>query len=64
MEKHTAADRLLRLPQVLEVFPVGKSSWYAGIKAGRYPVGLKLGPHTTAWRMSDITRLIESASAK
>jgi predicted DNA-binding transcriptional regulator AlpA len=31
-----AAETLLRLPQVLERFPVSRSEWYAGIKEGRY----------------------------
>ena len=43
-----------RLPQVLGIIPVSRASWWAGIKAGRYPAGVKLGPRTTAWRWSDI----------
>jgi predicted DNA-binding transcriptional regulator AlpA len=48
----------LRLPQVLELIPVSKSTWWAGVKAGRYPAGVKLSSRTTAWRASDIRRLI------
>lgn len=51
---------LYRLKQVLERIPVSKSSWFAGIKAGRYPHGLNLGPRTTVWRSEDIDRLINS----
>jgi len=49
----------LRLPQVLQVIPVGKSTWWAGIKNGRFPKGVKLGPRTTAWRCEDIHALVE-----
>jgi prophage regulatory protein len=46
-----------RLPVVLEKIPVSRSAWWAGIKAGRYPEGVKIGPRTTAWRQSDIENL-------
>ncbi|MBL8419827.1 MAG: AlpA family phage regulatory protein [Dechloromonas sp.] len=52
---------LLRLPQVLAVFPVSRSGWWAGVKSGKYPPAVKLGPRTTAWRASDIRALIEAA---
>jgi prophage regulatory protein len=46
-------------PPVPAIIPVSKSSWYAGIAEGRYPKGVKLGPHTTAWKVEDIRALIE-----
>lgn len=49
---------LLRLPQVLALFPVGKSTWWAGIRAGRYPKPKKLGPRISAWRVEDIRSLL------
>lgn len=54
-------DGFVRLPQVLAVIPVSKSTWWAGCKSGRYPQSVKLGPRTTAWRVSDIRKLIQSA---
>jgi prophage regulatory protein len=39
--------------------PVGKSTWWQGIKDGRFPKPVKLGPKTTAWRVEDIRALIE-----
>jgi len=57
-------DALLRLPQVLTLVPVSRASWYAGVKEGRYPQQVRLGPRTVAWRHSDITRLIESLDQK
>ena len=39
--------------------PVSKSTWWAGIKTGRYPKPVKLGERITAWRVEDIRALIE-----
>lgn len=41
------------------IVPISRSSWWAGVKDGRYPQPVKLGPRTTAWRISDIRKLIE-----
>ncbi len=43
--------------------PVSKSTWWAGIKDGRFPKPVKLGPRTTAWRVEDIRRLIEKGAS-
>jgi predicted DNA-binding transcriptional regulator AlpA len=51
-----------RLPQVLEIYPVSKSDWWAGCKQGRYPAPIKLSARTTAWRKSDIFALVEKMS--
>ena len=53
-------EGFMRLPAVLSVFPVSKSTWWAGISAGRFPRGVKLGPRITAWKVEDIRRLIEA----
>jgi predicted DNA-binding transcriptional regulator AlpA len=39
--------------------PVSKSTWWAGIKDGRFPKPIKLGPRITAWRVEDIRTLID-----
>jgi predicted DNA-binding transcriptional regulator AlpA len=39
--------------------PVSKSTWWAGVRTGRYPKPVKLGPRITAWRVEDIRDLIE-----
>lgn len=56
-------EKLLRLPQVLEIVPVCKSSWWAGIKAGKYPRGKKLGAKTTVWLESEIIALVERVTS-
>jgi predicted DNA-binding transcriptional regulator AlpA len=51
----------VRLPSILAPngpIPVSKSSWWQGIKDGRYPKPVKLGPRITAWRVEDIRALI------
>jgi len=48
----------LRLPQVLAFVPVGKSTFWAGVKSGRYPKPVKLGPKNTAWKAEDIRQLV------
>lgn len=54
----------VRLPTVLEHFPIGRSTWWAGVKSGKYPQPVKLGPQTTAWRAEEIRQLIaDHASA-
>ncbi len=50
----------VRLPQILGHFPVSKSTWWNGVKDGRFPKPVKLTERTTAWRVSDIHALIES----
>lgn len=50
----------VRLPQILQVFPVSRSSWWAGVKDGRFPQPVKLSQRVTAWRVEDIKALIES----
>lgn len=57
-------DILLRLPQVLQIVPIPKSSWWRGVKEGRFPQGIKLGPRTTAWKASEIDALIDRLTAE
>lgn len=39
--------------------PVSKSTWWAGVKSGRFPKPVRLGPRITAWRVEDIRALID-----
>ncbi len=43
--------------------PVSKSTWWQGVKDGRFPRSVKLGKRVTVWRVEDIRRLIETGSA-
>ena len=70
MLQHTLPDSgYLRIKQILgnpnanppvpALIPVSASTWWSGIKDGRYPRPVKLSPNTTAWRVSDIRELIQ-----
>lgn len=54
-------EKLLRLKAILAPegpVPVSKSTWWAGVKDGRFPKPIKLGPRITVWRAEDIRRLL------
>ena len=40
--------------------PVSRSTWWQGVKDGRFPKPLKLGARVTVWRVDDIRDLIEN----
>jgi predicted DNA-binding transcriptional regulator AlpA len=52
----------LRLSQVLEVIPLGKTTWWEGVRSGRFPKPVKLSERCTAWRAEDIRELIDRLS--
>ncbi|WP_420105057.1 helix-turn-helix transcriptional regulator [Herbaspirillum huttiense] len=59
---------LLRLPQIIgdpnarppipALIPVSKATWNRGVKDGRFPAAVKLGPRAVAWRIEDIRALM------
>lgn len=54
---------LVRLAEILAPagpIPVSRSAWWLGVKSGRYPQPVKLGPRITAWRAEDIHQLINN----
>lgn len=61
--------RLLRINQILgnpkanppipPLIPVSKSTWWAGVAAGRYPQAVRIGRRCTAWKASEIFAFIE-----
>lgn len=56
---------LVRLAQILAPngpIPVSKSTWLKGVKDGRFPKPVKLGPRTTAWIVENIRALFEGTS--
>lgn len=46
------------VPPIPAIIPVSKSTWWLGVKIGRYPQPVKLGPRITAWRVEEIRALI------
>lgn len=51
-------DGFIRLKDVLQLIPVCKSSWWRGVKEGRYPQQVKIGHRAVAWRRSSIVALV------
>ena len=49
-------------PPIPPIIPVKKSCWWDGVKSGRFPKPVKLGARVTAWRASDIRKLIEESA--
>jgi prophage regulatory protein len=64
----------LRLPQIIgdlkanppvpPLIPVSKSTWWEGVRTGRYPKSVKLGPRITAWKVDDIRALIDDLKSE
>jgi prophage regulatory protein len=52
----------VRLNQVLAVIPVCKSSWWNGVKSGRFPKPVKISARCVAWKVEDIHALIKLLS--
>lgn len=50
----------LRLPAILELIPIGKSTLWLWVKQGKFPKPFKLGQRTTAWRVEDVNLFISS----
>jgi prophage regulatory protein len=62
-QSHLPATGFVRLAAILGPhgpIPVSKSSWWAGVKSGRFPRPLKLGPRITVWRVEEIRALIDT----
>lgn len=60
--EHASSPQFLRVYEIVAphgCLPISRSQWWAGVAAGRYPQPVKFGPRITAWRASDIARLIE-----
>ncbi len=61
---HLPRTGFVRLPQVLAPLgpiPVSKSTWWEGVRTGRFPAPVKIGG-VTAWRVEDIHALIARIS--
>jgi prophage regulatory protein len=55
-------EGFVRLSQFLgarHAIPIGRSTWWQGVKTGRFPKPVRLGRRITVWRVTDIRDLIE-----
>jgi predicted DNA-binding transcriptional regulator AlpA len=58
-------DGFVRLREIIGpngLIPVSRSAWYAGIQAGIYPKGVRIGRKAVAWRRADIDDLMKRMS--
>ncbi len=61
MPNTSQTKRLLRVQEIIAPYgpiPIGKSTWWEGVKSGRFPQPIKLGPRITVWREEDIEALL------
>ncbi len=60
----------VRLSQILgdkakgipPIIPISRSTWWAGIKTGRFPRPVKFSKGITCWRVEDIRALIANSA--
>jgi prophage regulatory protein len=58
-ENQPSQDALLRVPAITQrMGGVSRSYWWAGVKDGKFPPGIKLSARVTVWKSSDIDALI------
>ena len=55
-EKQILGDAKKGIPPLI---PVSRMTWWRGVRDGRYPQPVRLGPNTVAWRASEIHALID-----
>ncbi len=47
-------------PAIPALIPVSRSTWWAGVRSGRYPQPVRsLGQRITAWRVEDVKALLD-----
>jgi prophage regulatory protein len=51
-------DRMVRLPEITKYLSISPSTWWKGVKSGRFPAPTKLGARISVWRWSDIVKLV------
>jgi predicted DNA-binding transcriptional regulator AlpA len=57
-------DRILRLPDVLHIVGIGRTTLYEMMKAGTFPAPLHLSVRTRGWRLSAIEAFLASKEAE
>ena len=57
-------ESIIRLPEVLKLYPVSRSTWLAGVKAHKFPAKISLSRRCVGWRKKDIISLIENEAAQ
>lgn len=56
-------DSLIPQRDVLVIINISRTSWWRGVKDGRYPQPVKLGPRMNRWRIGSIRDLVRGEAA-
>ena len=55
--------RILRLPKVIGVTGLSRSTIYRMMRTGEFPAQVSIGPRTVGWRESEVIQWVESRPA-
>jgi prophage regulatory protein len=53
-------DRILRLPKVVEITGLSRSTIYDAMSAGTFPRAVRIGQRAVGWRETDIRSWLEA----
>lgn len=51
-------------PPIPAIVPVSRSTWFSGVRTGRFPKPVKITERRVAWRVRDIRALLEKLEAE
>ena len=51
-------------PPIPPIIPISKSSWWAGVKSGKFPKPIKFSTRCVGWRVADLDALEERLAAE
>lgn len=57
-------ERYIREREIIQILPISRATWWAGVKSRKFPAGIKLSPRVTVWRASDIEALMATLAAE
>ena len=60
----TYPKKCLRLNQILKILPIGRSTWWQGVKDGRFPRPLKLSERITVWDEDEVLSLVKREACR
>jgi len=63
-ESQTVEERLIRLPELQRLIPLGRSTIWLKVKRGELPAPRKVSKRAVAWRYSDIVTYINNLETK
>ena len=55
---------LIRLPQVLEIYPKSKSALYADMAEGKFPQSVSIGARAVAWNLDEVLAKVDELIAE